>query len=88
MEQVVRIVPTWCWWLAALLIGVCSGGWGAWVWQDNAYGKRVNASLRGVQFAGDGEAFGGGRPAEVDEFEDISDDRMAIVEESMGDILA
>lgn len=56
--------------------------------QDNAYGKRVNASLRGVQFAGDGEAFGGGRPAEVDEFEDISDERMAIVEESLGDILA
>lgn len=41
MEQLVRIVPTWCWWLAALLIGVCSGGWGAWVWQDNAYGKQL-----------------------------------------------
>ncbi len=30
-----------------------------WV-QDNNYGKRVNADLLAVQFAGDGEAFGGG----------------------------
>lgn len=26
--------------------------------QDNSWGKRINAQLQGVQFAGDGEAFG------------------------------
>lgn len=40
------------------------------IWaQDNAYGKRVNATLRGLQFVRDGEAFGGGRPAAADEFD-------------------
>ena len=40
------------------------------IWaQDNQYGKRLNASLRGVQFVRDGDAFSGGRPAEADEFE-------------------
>lgn len=39
--------------------------------QDNSYGKRVNAQLRGVQFLRDGDAFAGGaRPADADEFED------------------
>jgi hypothetical protein len=42
-----------------------------WV-QDNNFGKRVNASLQGLQFVKDGEAFGGGRPAEADDFEDLS----------------
>lgn len=41
--------------------------------QDNQYGKRINASLSGVQFLRDGEAFSGGRPAEPDEFDDLSD---------------
>lgn len=37
--------------------------------QDNQFGKRVNATLRGIQFAADGEPFGGGgRPAAADEF--------------------
>jgi len=37
--------------------------------QDNQYGKRVNASLLGVQFAGDGDAFGGGaRAAAAEDF--------------------
>lgn len=36
--------------------------------QDNAYGRRVNCSLRGVRFAGPGESFGGGAPASADEF--------------------
>ena len=40
--------------------------------QDNKYGKRINASLSGVQFLKDGEAFSGGRPASADEFEDLS----------------
>lgn len=40
------------------------------VWaQDSAdYGKRINATLRGVQFVRDGDAFGGGRVAEDGEF--------------------
>lgn len=41
--------------------------------QDNAYGKRINAQLRGIQFAKDGDAFSAGRPADADEFEDIAD---------------
>lgn len=45
------------------------------IWaQDNAYGKRINATLRGVQFLRDGDAFGGGRPASADEFDEIVDD--------------
>lgn len=42
--------------------------------QDNQYGKRINATLKGVQFVRDGDAFGGGTPAaEADEFEDLGD---------------
>lgn len=41
--------------------------------QDNAYGKRINAQLRGVQFYRDGDAFSAGRPADSDEFEDVSE---------------
>lgn len=37
--------------------------------QSNAYGKRVNASLKGVQFLRDGDAFGAGAPMRIDEFE-------------------
>jgi hypothetical protein len=44
------------------------------IWaQDNSYGKRVNATLRGVQFFRDGDAFAGGAPASEDEFDDLSD---------------
>lgn len=39
--------------------------------QDNNYGKRVNASLRGVQFVKDGDAFAGGGAASDEEFDDI-----------------
>lgn len=43
------------------------------IWaQDNQYGKRVNATLMGVQFSKDGEAFSGGGVADVDEFDDIT----------------
>ena len=42
--------------------------------QDNNYGKRINASLRGVQFLKDGEAFAGGGVASEDDFEDLSAD--------------
>lgn len=40
--------------------------------QDNAYGKRINAQIRGVQFFRDGDSFGGGSPASSDEFEEVS----------------
>lgn len=42
--------------------------------QDNSeYGKRINAGLRGIQFVRDGDAFAGGAPASLDEFDDMSD---------------
>lgn len=41
--------------------------------QDNQYGKRVNAQLRGLQKAADGLPFGGGSVAEDTEFEVIAD---------------
>lgn len=35
------------------------------IWgQDNQWGRRINGSLQGVMFAGDGEPFSGGRPAD------------------------
>ena len=44
------------------------------VWaQDNDWGQRINASLKGVQFWKDGEAFTGGGVASDDDFEDLSD---------------
>jgi len=43
------------------------------IWaQENSYGKRINATLMGVQFAGDGEAFVGGGAAKSDDFDDIT----------------
>jgi hypothetical protein len=39
--------------------------------QDNQFGKRVNASLLGVQFARDGERLAGGAVAAADDFEAI-----------------
>ncbi len=41
--------------------------------QDNKYGKRINASLRGVQFLKDGDAFTGGGTASEDDFDDIEE---------------
>lgn len=41
--------------------------------QDNQYGKRVNCTLRGVQFVRDGDSFSAGRPADAEEFEDVSE---------------
>lgn len=41
--------------------------------QDNKYGKRINATLRGVQFLRDGDAFAGGAPASEDEFESFEE---------------
>jgi len=41
--------------------------------QDNNYGQRVNAQLRGIQFYQDGDSFSAGRPAEADEFEEVTE---------------
>lgn len=44
------------------------------IWaQDNTNGKAVRAGLAGVQFWQDGDAFGGGVKAKVEDFEDLSD---------------
>ena len=43
--------------------------------QDNTWGKRVNANLLAVQFAKDGEPFGeGGASVSVDDFDVIDED--------------
>lgn len=44
------------------------------IWaQDNKWGKAIRASLRGVQFLRDGDAFSAGSVASEDEFEDLGD---------------
>lgn len=40
--------------------------------QDNAYGKRINASIGTVMFAKDGEAFGGGARGSADDLADLA----------------
>lgn len=42
--------------------------------QDNQFGKRINANLLGVQFAKDGQPFGDGVTASVDDFDAFADD--------------
>lgn len=43
------------------------------IWaQDNDFGKRINATLRWVQFRGDDDAFTGAPPASTDEIPDLS----------------
>lgn len=44
--------------------------------QDNNYGKRINASLRSVQFVKDGEAFSGGGAGSADDFEEIAEEAL------------
>ena len=39
--------------------------------QSNSWGKRINASLGGVQFVKDGTPFSGSRAASVDEFDEV-----------------
>jgi hypothetical protein len=41
--------------------------------QDNGYGQRINAQLRGIQFYQDGDSFSAGRPADADEFEEVTE---------------
>jgi len=55
--------------------------------QDNQYGKRINASLSGVQFVRDGEAFGGGgRVASADDFAEVEvdEDELAMADDFLG----
>lgn len=40
--------------------------------QDNNYGKRVNATLMGIQFFRDGDSFTGGGVASDDDFDDVT----------------
>ena len=44
--------------------------------QDNTYGRRVNCTLRGVMYAGEGTRFGGTSPASLDEFSDFASDEV------------
>lgn len=44
-----------------------------WPQDHKEHGKRINASLRGVQFHADGDAFAVGTAASEDEFEDLGD---------------
>lgn len=41
------------------------------IYISKGYGQRLCCSLRGVQFRADGEAFGGGSVASLDEFQDL-----------------
>jgi hypothetical protein len=41
--------------------------------QDNQWGKRINCTLRGVQYAGEGQSFSASRPAEADEFDVVEE---------------
>lgn len=42
-----------------------------WAQDSSEYGKRINAGLKGIQFLKDGEPFGGGKPADADDFDDL-----------------
>lgn len=42
-----------------------------WAQDHPKYGKRINATLSGVQFVRDGDAFVGGTPARAEDFDDL-----------------
>lgn len=52
--------------------------------QDNGYGKRMNAGLRGVQYAAEGDAFASGPPAKATDFDlpDMSPQAAAAAEQA------
>lgn len=57
---------------AKLFYGGCYVNASIELWaQDNQWGKRVNATLRGIQFLRHGDAFAASRPADSSEFEAI-----------------
>ena len=41
--------------------------------QDNKWGQRINATLLGVQFEKDGDAFSAGAPPDPEDFDDLGD---------------
>ncbi len=51
------------------------------IWaQDNQWGRRINATLRGVMWAGEGDQFGGSAPpADASEFADLAEDAESLV---------
>lgn len=53
--------------------------------QDNKYGKRVNAGLVSVQFVRDDEAFGEGRINDDDAFDELDDDDSGFESGDFGD---
>lgn len=40
--------------------------------QDNSFGRAIRCQVKLVQFAGDGEAFGGGAPPNLDDLDDLT----------------
>lgn len=51
------------------------------VWaQDNQYGRAIRASLKGVQFLRDGDAFGAGTVAGIGAFDDLSADDSTVAD--------
>lgn len=49
------------------------------IWaQQNGWGKRINATLTGLQFHSKGDAFGAGAPATKDDFEDLGQEEGAL----------
>jgi len=51
-----------------------------WAQYEGKY-KRTNITLLGVQFAGDGDAFGGGKPADLSKFQNLADQGEATEED-------
>lgn len=43
------------------------------IYAQNGENKGIRAAVKGVQFFGDGEAFGGGRAAAAEDFDDLGD---------------
>lgn len=44
-----------------------------WAMDSSDYGKRICCGLKGVQFLRDGDAFSGNKPADANDFDDLSD---------------
>lgn len=55
--------------------------------QDNSFGFGINASLMGIQFVADGEAFGAGAPLDPDAFDDISDTGAGGADDGFADLM-
>lgn len=43
-----------------------------WPQDHKKYGKRINATLKGIQYYGEGDGFGGGAPASESDFDDLA----------------